>query len=397
MDGVMINDTSSPTSGYYPENNSTSRDDFSRAGYTNVAIILGVIGLFGFLNNLLVIMAWVKNKSLRTPVNMFLINLCIGDFTVSVFGTPFAFAANVAGKWLYGEVGCSWYAFINTAAGTSAIITLTAISLERYYVVVHPLQAHKIQTVRFSTLGVILIWLVTLCIALPPVFGWGHYGPEGPGTCCSVNWESEEIVDVTYIIFIFTTVLLIPLTVIIYCYVSICYAVYKSHRMFTSHSNNRVRLEMKIVAMTVLLVACFLICWSPYAILSLYVAFGNADKITPTVAFVPSIFAKTSTMYNPVIYFAMNKQFREALCKMICYRRVTIDIMEDDLTRCSSHRASSVNSPAVIAPPTFLLNDSEVMGDFCAVAPKPMTPPMFRKLSQGYPNTLNPEQLETWN
>ena len=56
-------------------------------------------------------------------------------------------------------------------------------------------------------------------------------------------------------------------------------------------------------AKTVLIVV-FLFClsWMPYAIISLIGVYGDQSMITPLASAIPGLFAKASTIYNPVIY-----------------------------------------------------------------------------------------------
>ncbi|KAL8185824.1 UNVERIFIED_CONTAM: Opsin-3 [Gekko kuhli] len=58
----------------------------------------------------------------------------------------------------------------------------------------------------------------------------------------------------------------------------------------------------------------------PYAVVSLLMAYGYGHLITPTVAIIPSFFAKSSTAYNPVIYIFMSKKFRRCLLQLFCVR-----------------------------------------------------------------------------
>lgn len=46
----------------------------------------------------------------------------------------------------------------------------------------------------------------------------------------------------------------------------------------------------------------------PYAVVSLLVTYGYSNLVTPTVAIIPSFFAKSSTAYNPVIYIFMSRK-----------------------------------------------------------------------------------------
>jgi len=60
---------------------------------------------------------------------------------------------------------------------------------------------------------------------LPPLFGWSHYGPEGPGTTCSVDWTAKTANNISYIICLFVFCLILPFLVIIICYGKLLYAI----------------------------------------------------------------------------------------------------------------------------------------------------------------------------
>ena len=68
--------------------------------------------------------------------------------------------------------------------------------------------------------------------------------------------------------------------------------------------------EAKVAWMVVAIVLAFLVSWLPYAVLALTVVFDPEVKISPLVAMVPVYLAKSSTVYNPLIYIFMNKQVR---------------------------------------------------------------------------------------
>lgn len=66
--------------------------------------------------------------------------------------------------------------------------------------------------------------------------------------------------------------------------------------------------EMKVAYMVILMVVTFLISWLPYAGLSMLVVFKPDVRINPLVGTVPVYLAKSSTVYNPIIYIYLNKQ-----------------------------------------------------------------------------------------
>jgi c-opsin len=60
--------------------------------------------------------------------------------------------------------------------------------------------------------------------------------------------------------------------------------------------------------MIVVMILAFLVAWSPYAVLALVVAFGDSSVVSPGLAVVPAIIAKSSFCYNPLIYVGLNTQ-----------------------------------------------------------------------------------------
>lgn len=66
--------------------------------------------------------------------------------------------------------------------------------------------------------------------------------------------------------------------------------------------------ENKVAYMIFIMIIAFLTAWAPYAIMALIVQFGDASLVTPGIAVVPALLAKSSICYNPVIYIGLNVQ-----------------------------------------------------------------------------------------
>uniref|UniRef100_A0A8C1ZSI2 G-protein coupled receptors family 1 profile domain-containing protein n=1 Tax=Cyprinus carpio TaxID=7962 RepID=A0A8C1ZSI2_CYPCA len=101
----------------HEHNKTISTIKLSRTGHNVVAVILGSILVFGILNNFIVLVLFCKFKTLRTPVNMLLLNISVSDMLVCLFGTTLSFAASIRGRWLVGKHGCMWYGFVNSCFG----------------------------------------------------------------------------------------------------------------------------------------------------------------------------------------------------------------------------------------------------------------------------------------
>lgn len=61
----------------------------------------------------------------------------------------------------------------------------------------------------------------------------------------------------------------------------------------------------------------FIITWTPYAIVSLYSAFINADRISPLVTTLPALFAKSSMLWPSMLFMFSNSKIRNKLNKSL--------------------------------------------------------------------------------
>lgn len=59
----------------------------------------------------------------------------------------------------------------------------------------------------------------------------------------------------------------------------------------------------------------FLGAWTPYAVIAMWAAFGDATSVPPGAFALAAVFAKSSTIYNPMVYLLCKPNFRECLCR----------------------------------------------------------------------------------
>ena len=61
-----------------------------------------------------------------------------------------------------------------------------------------------------------------------------------------------------------------------------------------------------------LICAAFLVTWIPYAVVSVVSAFGRPDSVPIAASVIPTLLAKSSALYNPMIYQVVN--LKDACC-----------------------------------------------------------------------------------
>ena len=75
--------------------------------------------------------------------------------------------------------------------------------------------------------------------------------------------------------------------------------------------------EKKMAFLILAMIAAFLISWTPYAVVSLISATGHTNMIGPLGASIPAYFAKSSCIYNLIIYVLCFKKFRQKMFTLL--------------------------------------------------------------------------------
>ncbi|XP_013375987.1 PREDICTED: opsin-3 isoform X2 [Chinchilla lanigera] len=219
--------------------------------------------------------------------------------------------------------------------GIVSISTLTVLAYERYIRVVHA----RVINFSWAWRAITYIWLYSLAWAGAPLLGWNRYILDVHGLGCTVDWKSKDANDSSFVLFLFLGCLVVPVGVIAHCYGHILYSI----RMLrcvedlqTIQVMKILRDEKKVAKMCFLMVFIFLVCWMPYIVVCFLVVNGYRHRVTPTVSVVSYLFAKSSTVYNPVIYIFMSRKFRRSLLQLLCFRLLRCQQPAKDLPAVES-------------------------------------------------------------
>lgn len=60
--------------------------------------------------------------------------------------------------------------------------------------------------------------------------------------------------------------------------------------------------------MVVVMILAYCVCWGPYTAFACFAAANPGYAFHPLAAALPAFFAKSATIYNPIIYVFMNRQ-----------------------------------------------------------------------------------------
>ncbi|XP_041356649.1 orexin receptor type 1-like [Gigantopelta aegis] len=194
-----------------------------------VILSAGVFAL-GLLGNVLVWFAVWRNPRMRSATNVFLVNLAVADFLVILVCLPPTVLNDVTGQWLLGQEMCKAIQYLQKVSIFVSVLTLTAISMERWMAICRPLWFRQ-TSVRAKRI-IVLLWFVSLSAALPDLVTQTTFTIPRLGVVCMPSWtdESEKI----NLLFIFVIFYLIPLIIMTFAYVKVALCLWRS-----TSSNNK--------------------------------------------------------------------------------------------------------------------------------------------------------------
>ncbi|XP_071503521.1 tachykinin-like peptides receptor 99D [Diadema antillarum] len=120
-----------------------------------LATIVMVVAAFG---NIIVIWIVLTNPRMRTVTNYFLLNLAIADTMIATIDMPLMFTYIVTDNWPFGRVGCKMAKFLANLSAVASILSLMAVTVDRFRAIVHPLLPRLPKRVIIGS--VISIWIV---------------------------------------------------------------------------------------------------------------------------------------------------------------------------------------------------------------------------------------------
>ena len=286
-----------------------------------VACILIAVAVSGFFCNTITILTFNKNRDLLTVSDLPVLSIVVADVGLAVSVTPFAVAADFLAAWPFGSFGCRWYACVSTVIGLGTMLHHTVLAVEKCWKIHHPMTADVTHKQMLKT--IVVLWIFTGLWGICPLIGWSSYGPEGTGAACSIKWQSEDLIDTSFIICIFVLFFLFPVVSMVVSYAIIYKDLQKMAKRAKRKWSDEAQQTLEVLHATkragwtgFMMVASFVVVWTPYAVVSFYAAFFKPQSISPLVATIPALFAKTSILLNPIIYVIRYKRFRKGVKKL---------------------------------------------------------------------------------
>ncbi|NXX96995.1 NK1R protein, partial [Centropus bengalensis] len=278
------------------------------------AVAYALIVVVSVVGNVVVMWIILAHKRMRTVTNYFLVNLAFAEASMSAFNTVVNFTYAIHNEWYYGLLYCKFHNFFPIAAVFASIYSMTAIALDRYMAIIHPLQPRLSATATKVVIGI--IWLFAFLLAFPQ--GYYSVTEELPGRLvCLVEWPEHgtNVYGKTYHFCMTILIYFLPLLVIGCAYTVVGITLWASEIPGDNSDryHEQVSAKRKVVKMMIIVVCTFALCWLPYHIYFTLQYFNPEwylQKFIQQVYLAIMWLAMSSTMYNPIIYCCLNDRFR---------------------------------------------------------------------------------------
>lgn len=287
--------------------------------------IYGVIFVLSMAGNAAMLAVLLKGCRIRSNKNTLLLNMIVAETAVAMTSIPFDFALLFLDEgWVLGPFMCHVLWPLQTAPFGALVLTLTAMSIQRYRGIVHHLRRGK-PGGESSRVTVASIWVFSLIIVIP----YGVFLRFADGEC-SETWGT--LGSQVYTLALFAFHYAIPLTVITFCYACIALRIRRGHIEGDSIISGtrqarlkRSRRHVRAVRMVVLFVAVFALCMLPHQVVWLWITFGKDVTYSDNLLTFAYMFTFTSSFANPLVYFTHNPSLKTRLFTLVCCRSAPED------------------------------------------------------------------------
>ncbi|XP_008427420.1 mu-type opioid receptor isoform X2 [Poecilia reticulata] len=274
-----------------------------------ITAVYSIVCMVGLVGNVLVMYIIVRYTKMKTATNIYIFSLALADALVTST-LPFQSVNYLMGTWPFGDILCKMVMSIDYYNMFISIFTLTTMSIDRYIAVCHPVKALDFRTPRNAKIVNVCNWILSSAIGLPVTFLASTVTNANIVDCKldfpSPAWYWETLMKICVFIFAF----IMPILIITVCY-GLMILRLKSVRML-SGSQEKDRNLRRITRMVLVVVAVFIICWTPihvFVIISALINIPSSTLQTITWHFCIAL-GYTNSSLNPVLYGYLDENFK---------------------------------------------------------------------------------------
>ncbi|NXQ64758.1 GPR19 protein, partial [Anthoscopus minutus] len=278
-------------------------------------VVWGALWLISVLGNFLVCLVIHRSRRTQSTTNYFVVSMACADLVSSVGSAPFLLLQLSSGRWMLGSGVCRLVRYIQYLTPGVQIYVLLAISVDRFYTLIHPLN-FKVSREKVQRMTLVS-WLCGAVFASPSCFVYGSNSDHH----CNFFLPSSCLGAASGVIHLSLLLLLIPSLFIILYYQKLFTYIWRSGTKDTGgrRTMNLVsRRKVKTVKMFFVFVLDFLLSWLPFFMAQLWHP-QETDYRKSSLLFLAITWISFScSASKPALFYIYNAKFRRGMKEICC-------------------------------------------------------------------------------
>ncbi|KAF5910898.1 hypothetical protein HPG69_000862 [Diceros bicornis minor] len=222
---------------------------------------------------------------------------------------------NITVQWLAGDIACRTLMFLKLMAMHAAAFLPVVTGLDRQAAVLHPLGPRPAGRKLLGT-----AWGLSFLLVLPQLFPFHTARQAGPvpfTQCVTKGSFKAQWQEITYNLFTFCCLFLLPLTAMTICYRRIVLSVSSPWTRKGNHApasefalrrslDSRPRVRLWALRLARLVLLTFVLCWTPYYLLGLWYWFSPTmlTEVPPSLSHILFLLGILKAPLDPLLYGA---------------------------------------------------------------------------------------------
>ncbi|KAG8013202.1 Growth hormone secretagogue receptor type 1 [Nibea albiflora] len=314
---------------------------FSIPLLTAITIACTLLFLVGVVGNVMTILVVSKYRDMRTTTNLYLCSMAVSDLLIFFCMPLDLYRMWRYRPWRFGDALCKLFQFVSESCTYSTILSITALSVERYLAICFPLRAKALVTKRRVRALILLLWTVSL-LSAGPVFVmvgverdsmWSTNFSSGMNETDVVLEDTRECKMTHYavesglmgaMVWLSSVFFFMPVFCLTVLYSLIGRRLWQRHRETNINSRvaHRDKSNRQTIKMLVVVVLAFVLCWLPFHV-GRYLQFRFLDAPSPLLSvlseycsLVSVVLFYLSAAINPILYNTMSWKYRGAAARL---------------------------------------------------------------------------------
>ncbi|XP_062371663.1 G-protein coupled receptor 26 [Sardina pilchardus] len=168
-----------------------------------LALFIVVVAIVSLLSNLLVLLCFVHSTEIRRQVpGIFTMNLSFCNILITVLNMPSTLVGIIKNQQPFGDCLCHAVSFLETFLTANTMLSMAALSIDRWIAVVFPLSYSTKMRYRDALVMVCYAWLHSLTFSLVALlFSWGDYSHIYASCTLHLSDGNDESARIKFTVF----------------------------------------------------------------------------------------------------------------------------------------------------------------------------------------------------